>query len=172
MDNSFQHVMDRLHGGDDAAAAAVFNRFAHRLIGLARSRLDGLLRNKVEPEDVLQSVFRSFFLHHAETAYDLGGWDSLWGLLTTLTVRKCGRKHRFFRQERRDLRREVSGPAEQSDASWAAWEAQDLEPLPEQATILAETVEQLLTSHDERDRQIIVLYLQGHETVEVSSQVG
>lgn len=66
----------------------------------------------------------------------------------------------------------MSGPAEQSDASWAAWEAQDLEPLPEQATILAETVEQLLTSHDERDRQIIVLYLQGHETVEVSSQVG
>jgi RNA polymerase sigma-70 factor (ECF subfamily) len=164
LEDSFRELLGRLQRGDDDAAAAVFNRFAHRLIALARTRLDGLIRNKVDPADILQSVFRSFFLHHAEEAFDLGGWESLWGLLTTLTVRKCGRKQRFFRQERRDVRREVGlGVAERQ---------LDPQPSAEQALILAETIEQVLARHDERDRQIIVLALQGHDTVAISEQAG
>src|SRR5690242_9456367 len=56
---SFADLMARLRAGDDAAAAALFQRFATRLIALARGRLDGLVRRKVDPEDVVQSVFRS-----------------------------------------------------------------------------------------------------------------
>jgi hypothetical protein len=39
-DDSFADRMLRLRQGDEAAAAGVFDRFAHRLIGLARLRLE------------------------------------------------------------------------------------------------------------------------------------
>src|SRR5437016_14196174 len=96
-DDSFDDVMARLRAGDEAAAAAIFDRFARRLIALARARLDRLVSSKVDPEDVLQSAFRSFFLRHAEGRWDLIGWDGLWGLLARITVRKCGRRIEHFR---------------------------------------------------------------------------
>src|SRR5437762_3488388 len=89
---SFEDLMERLRLGDERAAQQIFERFAHRLMGLARTRLSGGLRQKVDPEDVMQSVFKSFFRRHAEAQFDLSGWDSLWALLTVITLRKSGHK--------------------------------------------------------------------------------
>src|SRR5580692_11428902 len=97
VDPSFDTVMQRLRAGDDEAAADVFRRFADRLIGLARSRLDERLRQKVDPEDVMQSVFKSFFRVQADGKLDLANWDSLWALLTVITLRKCGHRIEYFR---------------------------------------------------------------------------
>src|ERR1700722_4305434 len=60
-DDSFGLLMGGLQGGDAEAAGALFHRFAQRLIALARQRLEPRLRSKVDPEDILQSVFKSFF---------------------------------------------------------------------------------------------------------------
>jgi RNA polymerase sigma-70 factor, ECF subfamily len=169
-DPGFDDLMARLKAGDEAAAAEVFNRFAHRLIGLARSRLDPLVRRKADPEDVLQSVFRSFFLRQAAGQLDLSGWDSLWGLLTVLTVRKCGRRVEHFRAARRDVRRETA-PAAQDDSA-PTWEGVASDPTPEEAAALAETVEQLLRGLDDRDQQIVVLCLQGYSSPEIGDQVS
>src|SRR5438105_690572 len=58
---SFIDLNERLRAGDEDAAARVFELYGRRLIGLARSRLHERLRGKVGPEDVLQSVLKSFF---------------------------------------------------------------------------------------------------------------
>src|SRR5262249_33221570 len=140
-------------------------------IALARGRLDALVRQKVDAEDVVQSVFKSFFLRHAEGRWDLGGWDGLWALLTVLTVRKCGRSARHYRAARRDARREVS-PRAEADEGLAACADLAREPSPEEAAVLAETLEQLLAPLDQRDRDIVVLALQGHDTAEVAARAG
>src|SRR5262245_42851991 len=128
---SFDDVMARLRAGDPGAATLVFERFAQRLMGLARARLDGPTRRKVDPEDVLQSVFRSFFLRHAAGQFQFEGWDGLWGMLVLLTVRKCGRTAEKFRRGRRNVQREV---ALNGDADGApSWEALAREPTPEEA---------------------------------------
>ena len=59
---SFEELMRRLQSGDQDAAFKIFQDYSGRLAGLARTRLQGALAAKVDPEDVLQSVFRSFFL--------------------------------------------------------------------------------------------------------------
>ena len=56
-----------------------------RLIGLARAHLAGRLRHKVDPEDVVQSAYKSFLLRYGEQARAADGWDRLWGVLTTIT---------------------------------------------------------------------------------------
>jgi RNA polymerase sigma-70 factor (ECF subfamily) len=170
-DQSFTDLMDRLNAGDDSAAAEIFHRFAHRLIGLARTRLDRLLQSKVDPEDVMQSVYRSFFRRHLESHYDLDGWDGLWGMLTVITLRKCGHRGEYFRAARRDVRRETTttNTVDQPELEFACL-ARD--PTPSHAARLAETVEQVMRSLEGRERDIFALSLQGCTAVEISEQVG
>src|SRR6185312_8726486 len=104
---SFDALLDQLAGGRDAAAAEIFRRYARRLVGLARSRLDPAILQKTDPEDVLQSVFKSFFGRYPDTPWQLNGWDSLWSLLALLTVRKCCGQGAYYRAEQRDVGREA-----------------------------------------------------------------
>jgi RNA polymerase sigma-70 factor, ECF subfamily len=170
-DLSFENLMTRLRAGDEAAAAEVFRRFTHRLIGLARARLDHLIRRKVDPEDILQSVYRTFFSRHAEGGFILDSWDSLWGMLTVITVRKCDYRRKYFRAARRDVGREITVRA---DADSTAPEAEALarDPTPSEAARLAETVELLMRELTGRERDMLGLSLQGYDVAEISGRVA
>lgn len=168
---SFVLLMDRLRSGEDAAAAEVFRRFAHRLILLARAKLQPALRSKVDPEDVAQSVFRSFFGRQREGDFDVSTWDSLWSLLAVITVRKCANKKKFFGRDRRAAHRESTPQADAADSILSA-EVLSREPTPDQAAELTETLESLMRKLDERERQILTLVLQGLSVAEVGSTVG
>jgi RNA polymerase sigma-70 factor (ECF subfamily) len=169
-EGSFEDLMARLRSGDDAAAAEVFSHFAQQLLALARRRLDRLLRPKVDPEDVLQSVYKSFFRRHVEGQYDLESWDNLWGMLTVITLRKCGHRRRRFRAASRNVEREVALPSRpEGDREF---EAIGREPTPSEAARLTETLEQVMRDLTERERIILVLSLQGYTNSEISDQVG
>jgi RNA polymerase sigma-70 factor (ECF subfamily) len=86
-DASFALLMNRLRSGEDAAAQEVFERFAGRLVALARGRFNRLLAHKVDPEDVVQSAYKSLFVLQSKGKLDVGGWDGLGSLLTLITLR-------------------------------------------------------------------------------------
>src|SRR5262249_51596235 len=117
---SFADVLRRLETGDDRAASLVVHHFAQRLVALARSRLDTVLRRKVEPEDLVQSVFRTFFHRCRDGHFDLGSWQDLWSLLAVIAVRKCVNKAEYLRAECRDPAREDAVPAGSRGA--AGWD--------------------------------------------------
>jgi RNA polymerase sigma-70 factor (ECF subfamily) len=168
---SFPGLVDRLRTGDAAAAAAVFRRFSHRLIGLARSRMEERIRRKDDPEDVVQSAFKSFFRRQADGEFDLKDWEGLWALLTVIVLRKCGRRVEYYRAFCRDINRERA-PAVGEDGSAADWEAIARDPTPDEATMMAETVERLFGTLDEQGRSIIQYALQGWKAGEISSELG
>jgi RNA polymerase sigma-70 factor (ECF subfamily) len=170
MKDSFADFLGRLRAGDDAAARELFDRFAHQLIALARRRFDGALRHKVDPEDVVQSAYKSFFLRYGAGGLDAVNWDSLWGLLTLITVRKCAERVAYHRAERRDAAREVSAPPGEG---WDPWQGVfGREPTPLQAAELSETVDRLLAGLDEDERPVLELSLQGYTTREISERLG
>jgi RNA polymerase sigma factor (sigma-70 family) len=170
--NSFDSLMARLKAGEDRAAHDVFERFARRLIGLARVSLDGRIAQKVDPEDLVQSAYKSFFLRHREGEFDIGGWDSLWGLLTLITLRKCADRAEYYRAGKRDVRREVVPSTEDSFALGDEY-GLDREPRPDEAALLSETVEALFRSSDDADeRTILELSLQGYSAPEISERTG
>jgi RNA polymerase sigma factor (sigma-70 family) len=150
------------------AAQAVFERFTRRLIGLARTQLDAQFRHKIDLEDVVQSVYKSFFIRYGEGALAAEGWDGLWGLLTCITVRKCADRVRYHRAERRDLAREASARADAEP--WR--EAVGREPTPDEAAVLAETVEGLLRGLNDDERSVVELSLQGYSTQEIGDTLG
>jgi hypothetical protein len=71
MSHSFAEFLARLHGGDDAAAQEPFARFTHQLIALALRHIDAGLRHKADPEDVVQSVYKSSFVRYNDGNLDL-----------------------------------------------------------------------------------------------------
>ena len=165
--DSFATLMDRLRAGEDDAARAVFVRFARRLVGLARKHLDGRLAVKVDPEDVVQSAYKSFFVRQRDGDLEVGTWDGLWGVLTLITLRKCADRAEHYRAAKRDVAREVDAAAA-ADAF-----ALDREPQPHEAALLAETVEVLFRGADDPDeRAVLELSLQGHSTEEISGKLG
>ena len=114
-----QDLLARLRAGDEQAAAEVFGRFAHRLVGLARQKLGKTLRGKEDPEDAVQSALKSFYVRYAAGQYELTSWDDLWGLLTRITAHKCGHRLERFHAARRDIRREIAAPAaDDPNQSW------------------------------------------------------
>jgi RNA polymerase sigma-70 factor (ECF subfamily) len=170
MPNSFAEFLARLHSKDDAAAQELFGRFTHQLIALALRHIGAALRHKVEPEDVVQSAYKSFFFRYGAGKLDLVNWNSLWGLLTLITVRKCAERAAYHRAACRDAAREVSPPRGDEAAPWR--EPFGREPTPLEALVLSETVEQLFAGVDEEERPILELSLQGYTTREISERVG
>jgi RNA polymerase sigma-70 factor (ECF subfamily) len=171
MHDSFPEFLARLRAGDSAAASELFQRFAHQLINLARRQFGAGLRHKVDPEDVVQSAYKSFFARFGEGKLEAVSWNSLWGLLTLITLRKCAERVAYHRAQRRDAAREVSTPPGPEEAGpWL--EALSREPTPPEAALLNEAVEQLLAGLDEDERQIVELSLQGHTTQEISERLG
>ena len=157
--------------GDNQAATQVFCRYVPRLVALARSQVDAKLRHKLDPEDVVQSVFRSFFRRQEAAEFDLANWDSLWGLLSLITVRKCASKAEHFLAAKRGGAQEVSLHTLIDDSKAEAL-ALDREPSPEEAAILLETVDQALWGFAHEDRQVIELSLQGFDVAEISQQLS
>jgi RNA polymerase sigma-70 factor, ECF subfamily len=170
MSNSFPEFLARLQNRNEAAAQELFGRFAHQLIVLALRNIHMGLRHKVDPEDVAQSAFKSFFHRYGEGDLEVVNWDSLWGLLALITVRKCAERAAYHRAERRDAAREVPSPSGEEAAPWL--EPLGREPTPLETAVLSETVEQLFASLDEDEHPILELSLQGYTTREISERLG
>jgi RNA polymerase sigma-70 factor (ECF subfamily) len=167
---SFDGLIDQLRAGNNDAATRVFNRFARRITGLARQQLHASLRPKLDPEDVLQSVFRSFFNRQRAGRFAIESWDSLWGILMVMTLRKCRRRIAYYRARRRDAQREKTwdeqGESEVDPALFAR------EPTPSEAAILIDIVSRLMAALPEEDRAILTLHLQGCTIAEIKAQTG
>lgn len=161
-----QRVMEQLATSDNEAAKQVYYRFAERLIKLARTRLSDRLRQKVDPEEVVNSAFGSFFSRQAAGQFDVESWGNLWSLLVTITLRKCCKSADIFKAQMRDMGREVriNDAGNDSGAGDARndYDIVDGEPTPQDAAILADLVDNLLESFEEGwCRDVVALWLQG-----------
>ncbi len=167
---SFEQLLRDLREGLPAAATTVYHRYATRLIALARQNLSGRLRRRVDPEDVLQSVFRSFFGRTAAGEFDLQSEHGLWRLLVRLTLNKCGCRARFEQAACRDVRRDQAvGPGPLDEGRFSAAGG----PSPVEAAMLAEVVAYVLGRlATEPKRRIFEMSLQGHSIADISTALG
>src|SRR5437868_11199602 len=100
-------LLDLWRGGDETAARELFDRYADRLLALARRRLGQRLARRVDSEDVVQSVFRTFFAHAKEGEFTIRDQDDMCKLLFRLTVHKTLRQVHYHTAAKRNLSQEV-----------------------------------------------------------------
>lgn len=163
---SNQSLFEAWQQGDQNAARVLVRRYMVRLTALARSRLSRKLARRIDSEDIVMSVWRSFFAAAGRDQVAVPENDDLWPLLVTMTVRKLARQSAKHLAERRSLQREV---AWQSD-SFAEIVAQD--PTPQEAAVLTDELEQLMAKLAPQDRGILTLRLQGDLQSDIARALG
>jgi RNA polymerase sigma-70 factor (ECF subfamily) len=167
--DTFSQLLARVRIGDDEAAAIIFRRFVDQLAAKAHRRLSPAVRRQTDAEDVVQSVYRTFFRRVREGEFRLDHWGSVWGLLTRITIRKCARAGRRIKNRPQG----VSAQADSSDfEANLDWEALAREPSPAEAAALNDTLDALLEPLRETHREIVVLTLQGYTQREIGDQLG
>ena len=168
MDQPSAELLDRLRVGDEDAAAVLFDRYVERLVALAGSRLSARLARRLDPEDVVLSAWRSFFVGARQGRFSLEHSGDLWRLLASITLHKLYRQAARHRAGRRALGREVP----EAGGSILERLARDREPTPDEAAALADEVEQVLSQCDELARRVLELRLEGLLIEEIAAQVG
>jgi hypothetical protein len=101
-------LVRRWESGDQAAAGDLYHRYAQRLLALAQSRLPSDLRPRTDNEDVVQSVYRSFFRRTTRGDLSIERSGDLWRLLARMTINKSIKSVERNRSQKRDTRREVA----------------------------------------------------------------
>ncbi|QDU28091.1 RNA polymerase sigma factor [Anatilimnocola aggregata] len=165
------HLLKRCEAGDSSAEQALFKRYVARLTLLARSRLSRRLASRVDPEDVVLSAYRSFFVAARHQHFDLQRSGDLWRLLVQITLAKVYDQAERHHAQRRDVRREV--PAEDGTTASAGWlPAIARDPSPAEVAQAIDELERLLAALPEIGGQILQLRLQGYRQDEIAEQVG
>jgi RNA polymerase sigma-70 factor (ECF subfamily) len=161
-------LMAQWRQGDQQAAAALFQRYSGRLIELVRRRLSNRLHQRVDPEDVIQSAYRSFFAHARDGHYHSQHGEDLWRLLVAITLHKMHDQAKWHSRAKRAVQREQGFGSEDSLLGLAP-EVLAREPVPEEALELVDEVEQAMRRLDPLQRQILELRLQGHNLQQIAT---
>jgi RNA polymerase sigma factor (sigma-70 family) len=148
--------------GDEDAANVLYERYARRVLGLVEAKLGARLRSTTEPEDVVQSVFKSMFRGVQSGNYDAPPGSTMWNLLAVIAVNKLRRRAVHQSAQRRDISRLVS--IETVEAGDVIDESS--------VEFLQICVRETLGLLRSLDREIVSLRIQGHAVDEISEITG
>lgn len=153
-------LLRQFRGGEVDAATELYSRYASRLLELAKRRTGSELGQRVDPEDIVQSVFRTFFRRASEGSYQVPDGSTLWKLLMVIALNKIRSLADYHRALKRDVRRTVGAQEPQSrDSEW------------ESLNILQMTIDDLTGTLPETHREMIRLRIEGYGVNEIAERV-
>jgi RNA polymerase sigma-70 factor, ECF subfamily len=158
-------LLPLLPAGDDQAARVIFDRYSDRLVRLAGQHLSRRLAGRVDGEDVVQSVFRTFFRRGNEGEFRIDSSAQLWQLLVRITILKARAKARYHTAGVRD-----AGAERPTDP--ASFDPAARDPGPEEAAALVDQVEVLLRGLPALYGELLGLRLQGRTVTDVADDLG
>ena len=159
------HWIERWQQGDPVAAEELFRRYATRLSHVAEQHLSRRVKTREDGEDVVQSVFRSFFRRCADGDFRIDSADQLWRLLVSITLFKARSRVRHHTADKRDVGSEA---AEEEELRVAV----SGEPGPDEAIILVDLFEALLRDLPVQYGQVLELRLQGWPHNDIAEQLS
>jgi RNA polymerase sigma-70 factor (ECF subfamily) len=162
-------LVELWRAGDQDAAKKLFDSYVERLVALARRRISVRLAGRVDPEDVVQSVFRTFFHRVKEGQFKIDEQDDLCKLLMRITVHKTLRKVAFHKAAKRNLNVEMGQGAEPQEQ---LQQLLDREPTPEEAVTFLDQLEHFLSQLKPLERQVVEMRLQGCSNEEIEKKLG
>src|SRR5262245_60502586 len=159
-------LLRRYRRGEDDAATELYLRYADRLRALAAAQASPDLRRRVDPDDIVQSVFRTFFRRAAAGEYEVPAGEELWKLFLAIGLNKIRAVAAFHKAARRDVRATAAGGEFERavDSPRGADEAA--------LNALKMTIEELLAPLPPTHRQIVELRVAGHDVAEIAARTG
>lgn len=163
------HLIKRIADSSIDYEDALVQQYTQRLLALSRKHLQTRFNSRIDPEDVVQSVYLSFFRRMQEGQFSFDESHDIWRLLATMTFHKTLNAVRFHQQERRDVRREQPGmsPSEERPEQ----RVPELTAGPDDVLIFCEYLERLLARLPQSNHEIVALHLQGYSIAEIATRV-
>lgn len=170
-DESVTDFFGQLRRGNRDAAGQLWERFAPRLLGLARKTLAGSPQRVADEDDAVQDAFTSFCRRAmvGNFAGDLHR-DDLWHLLATFTVRKALKQRRSSQAKKRGGGRVFGESAMLGEDGEGASLDEMFGQVPAQDFDLI--CEELLNQLDDEERSVALLRLMNHTNREIAGQLG
>ncbi len=164
--SAFSDLLARVRAGDEQAAAELVRTHEAALHRWVRFRLGNpTLARALDPEDVCQSVFASFFVRAAAGQYDLAGPDDLVKLLVGMARNKLAMQARRGRAAKRDGRRLARRGVEDVDPADGA-------ASPSRQAAGRELLAEVRRRLSDEERQVGDLRACGHGWVEITAKLG
>jgi len=164
-----QVLIDLWRQGDEEAARQIVDRYVDRLLALSRRHISQRLASRVDPEDIVQSVFRTFFCRLKQGRFVFAEQDDLCKLLVRITLHKTLRQVAFHKAAKRDPSQETSQGEHHREELLALL---DQEPTPEATVAFLDQLEHFLSLLGPEQRQILELRLQGYSNEEIAQRLG
>jgi RNA polymerase sigma-70 factor, ECF subfamily len=161
---SDRSLLRRFQGGQPDASTELYLRYAERLHALVASQSSPDLARRVDAEDIVQSVFRTFFRRAAHGHYCVPDGEELWKLLLVIALNKVRAAGAHHRAAKRDVRLTVGGEA--FERAIESERSRDEGAL----VILRMVIDELLEGMPESHRQMIELRIEGHEVAEITEK--
>jgi DNA-directed RNA polymerase specialized sigma24 family protein len=170
--------LQQLTDGDQTAARHLWERYFHRLVGLARKKLGNFPRRAADEEDVALSAFKSFCRGAEQGRFpDLTERDNLWPLLVVLTARKASDLMAHQMRQKRGGGAVLGesgfiGP-DTSEGPRGIEQVLGQEPTPEFALQVADQYERLLALlDDDQLRSVARWKVEGYTNAEIAGKLG
>ncbi len=153
-------LLVRFQAGEDDAATALYNRYAARLMELANRSTGDDLSTRVDAEDIVQSVFRTFFRRASDGHYIIPEGEELWKLLLVIALNKV----RSIAVRHRAAKRDVGQTRSMGQ--------QDLEQPSHATEVLRMTIDDILVTLPEPHQRVVQARINGYEIGEIADQVS
>ena len=163
-------ILNNAQQGDSIAEATVHREFVDKLVRVASKKISSRFKAKIAPEEVVQSVFASFFHRHRNHEFQFDSWNDLWALLLRITVCKCSDRIAEFRTLKRDVVREVADRGE--DGLEPTTLLRSNGPTAEEIAIFEDVLDQLFDRLNEKQQRVVSMRLQGMSNLEISEMIG
>jgi DNA-directed RNA polymerase specialized sigma24 family protein len=164
-------------GQPDEAQQQLWQRYFHRLLGLAKLKLGETPRSVADEQDVATAALCSFFNGMARGRFPrLHDRHDLWPLLAKITSHKALDQQRWLLAEKRGgglVRGDsaLTGPSD-SPADWPASSLED-ELGPDFLAAISEECQRLMGAlSDDQLRQIARRRLEGYTNAEIAAELG
>lgn len=170
--NNVSHWIDLVKDVDSAAANHIWQHYFDRLVQSVRQRIMGQNRAVSDEEDIVLSVFESFYAAAEKGRFpDLSDRDDLWRLLLRMSARKVIDKRRHDQRQRRGGDVEIRS-LDGRGSDDCVIQVIGNEPSPDMVLMIQESVEQFFSHLGVGHLQdLAVAKLEGHSNAELAQRL-
>jgi RNA polymerase sigma-70 factor (ECF subfamily) len=162
---SDRDLLHEFRAGSQAAAARLYERYAHRLRALVHAHITAALGSRCDAEDIVQSVFRRFFQRASQGNYEVPESDELWNLFLVIALNRLRAEETYHRAAKRDVRLTASEAVRGSLLD-------NLEQPDPTAVYLQLVMKEALEHLPELHQHIVRLRIEGYEVAEIAEKIA
>ena len=159
----------------DEAARIIWERYAPRLKALVRRHLDSRILRREDEQDILQSMFVSFWQGQSAGKSPPASRHELWRLLVRITMCKVVNTAHRHMAICRDVRRERFDQAGSGDGRYSDWMREHVDrgqTRPDENVAVVEEVDRILRLLPQELRRIVLWRVEGFTNAEISRMIG